>query len=80
MVLGIGLFWVTRTHPVEFKVEAVAWQRSIPIERFQWFTDSAWEGETKGEGAVTLESKRELHHTEHRQVGSKQERDRKSVV
>lgn len=73
-VLLVGvLVWATRTHPQRFEVVAVHWQRSIPVERYQWLTATDWENELKGDGIVQLESTRMVHHTVRQQMGTKEE-------
>ncbi len=51
-------------------VAGFEWTRSIDVEAYRTVRDSAWEGDVPS-GARVVSRSREVHHTEHVQVGTK---------
>lgn len=73
LLLAGGGYWMTRTVPVAYEVKSVHWERSIPVERYQWVKATHWEDEMVGDDIERLAERQKLHHTERRQVGTKKE-------
>ncbi|MDF1563741.1 MAG: hypothetical protein P1V51_11905 [Deltaproteobacteria bacterium] len=72
LIIG-GITWATRTVPVTYEVTSVRWERSIPVERYQWVKATNWEDEMVGDDIRRLAQREKLHHTERRQVGTREE-------
>ncbi len=72
-IIGILIFWGTRTEEIEYKVKSVHWERLIPIERYQWITGSDWQDEIRGDDIKELSRSREIRRYEKRQVGTRSE-------
>ncbi len=68
-----SLYFLGKTHNVTFQVVDVAWERTIPINRYTTFEETNWEDEIKGEDIVKLKSIQEIRSYEDRQVGTKTE-------
>lgn len=66
--------YLNRSHDVELEVAAVEWQRTVEVEELQTLTEQAWEGEVPPDARV-LSSRREVHHTEQVQVGTRSEQE-----
>lgn len=63
-------WWAAQTQTVEYQVSNAFWERSIPVERYEWIDREDWLGDVHGEGVLKRSSKQEIRRHERRQVGS----------
>lgn len=71
LLIGGLIFYFTRTHEAELTVTAVQWQRSIEVEEFRTLTEQKWEDEVPNDARVQSR-RREFHHNDKRQVGTRE--------
>lgn len=71
LVVGLVLFLVFRTRIVDAKVTAVAWQRTVTVERYQINPHEGWS--VPGDAIESHPLGSRVHHYDHVQVGSHQE-------
>ena len=67
------LYFLGKTHNVTFQVVEVAWERTIPVNRYTTIQQTDWEDELKGDDIVKIKSNQEIRSYEDRQVGTKTE-------
>ncbi|MBK8394082.1 MAG: hypothetical protein IPL26_02405 [Leptospiraceae bacterium] len=68
-----SLYFLGKTHNVSFQVVGVAWERTIPINRYSTVEQTDWDDELKGDNIVKLNSSQEIRSYEDRQIGTKTE-------
>ena len=72
IIFGGGFWWWSSlTRPVDYEVTAVHWQRSIPIQRYQWTTREDWQNDVRGDDVVRLSQSSEVRRYESRLVGTR---------
>jgi hypothetical protein len=74
LVVVALLFFLFRSHEVPLEVANVEWQRTVQIEELQTLTEEAWENEVPSDARV-VSRRRELHHNEQVQVGTRSEQE-----
>jgi hypothetical protein len=67
-VVALAVF-LGRPKPTTLTVTGFHWLRTIAVEELRPVTRQAWDGEVPS-GARVLESRREVHHVDHTQIGS----------
>jgi hypothetical protein len=67
---GLIIIYFTRTHDTDLSVTAVKWQRSVEVEEFKTLTEQAWENEVPSDARI-LSQRREFHHNEKIQIGTR---------
>jgi hypothetical protein len=65
------LYFIFKPREVDLKVEGFKWERTIRVEEFKTLTESGWEGEIPSDARV-LSRKKEIHHVNKIQVGTRQ--------
>ncbi len=73
LLIGATGWWATSTNKVDYKVTSVHWQRSIPIERYQWTELEDWQNSVHGDGVKELSRHSEVRSYDHRQVSTRVE-------
>jgi ribosomal protein L37E len=69
----IGIYFLTKTHDVEFEVKEVSWERIIKVNRYTRDLKSDWSNELRGDSIQEVSSSKEIRSYEDRQVGTKTE-------
>lgn len=67
------VYFLTRTHDVEFEVIKTHWERTVSIERYERAQFEDWETEIKGDEVQEISSRNEIKRYEDRQVGTRTE-------
>jgi hypothetical protein len=67
---GLIFLYFTRTHDTELAVDNVKWQRSVEVEEYKTLTEQGWENEIPSDARV-LSRRREFHHNDKIQVGTR---------
>lgn len=70
LVVLAALFYAFRTHESSLVVTDVEWSRSVEVEELRTLTEQGWEDELPKDARV-VSKRRELHHTDKVQVGSR---------
>ncbi|MFL6194248.1 MAG: zinc ribbon domain-containing protein [Thermoanaerobaculia bacterium] len=71
LILLAGLIWLLgRPSSTTLTVTGYHWSRTIPVEELRPVTEEAWEGQVPA-GARVLSQRRDVHHVDHIQIGSR---------
>lgn len=71
LILLVGLVWfLGRPKSTTLTVTGFHWSRTIPVEELRPVTEEAWEGAVPS-GAQVLSQRRDVHHVDHIQTGTR---------